>query len=92
MNKDRNYTLAAQYFEESHRHGNPDAASHLGILHLHGYYPNKTADPVNQLLFYAIFFSQFTLIDLLSFSTLYRQYFSHATAVHLHRFLKVLVS
>ena len=63
MNKDRNYTLAAQYFEESHRHGNPDAASHLGILHLHGYYPNKTADPVNQLLFYAIFFSQFTLID-----------------------------
>lgn len=46
MTKDRNYTLAAQYFEESHRRGNPDAASHLGILHLHGYYPNKTADPV----------------------------------------------
>lgn len=46
MNMDRNYSMAASYFEESYRYGNPDAANHLGFLHLHGYYPNKSADPV----------------------------------------------
>ncbi|XP_061169647.1 protein sel-1 homolog 3-like [Saccostrea echinata] len=45
MNFGRNFTQAAAYFEDAYRHGNPDAAFHLGILHLHGNYPNKTADP-----------------------------------------------
>ncbi|XP_048772690.2 protein sel-1 homolog 3-like [Ostrea edulis] len=45
MTHDKNFSLAAQYFEESYRHGNPDAAHHLGFLHLQGNYPNKSADP-----------------------------------------------
>lgn len=57
MNMDRNYSMAASYFEESYRYGNPDAANHLGFLHLHGYYPNKSADPVRVNTFFNTFIS-----------------------------------
>lgn len=80
--------MAASYFEESYRYGNPDAANHLGFLHLHGYYPNKSADPVRVNTFFNTFISFQTNFFyrsptqpfVLTFQDLALQYFSYAAA------------
>ncbi|KAK3609382.1 hypothetical protein CHS0354_036623 [Potamilus streckersoni] len=44
MNFNKNFTAAAEYFEQAYKMGNPDAAHNLGILHLGGQYPDKEMD------------------------------------------------
>ena len=46
LNHERNYALAADYFEQAHAAGNPDGTFHLGSMHFHGIYPDKPKDRV----------------------------------------------
>ncbi|GAB1598661.1 protein sel-1 homolog 3-like [Argonauta hians] len=44
MEKQKNYTLAAEYFKNSHRLGSPDGSYHLGHMYFTGIFPGHGID------------------------------------------------
>lgn len=44
LENDKNYNLAADYFEQAYKMGNPDAGYHLGHMHFTGIYPQRKAN------------------------------------------------
>lgn len=47
LEKERNYSKAAAYFEESYNTGHMDAGYYLGHMYQYGIYPNKSQDYVS---------------------------------------------